>query len=318
MQNWGWELAFGGTLIETGDWRWTAKIDGTFIKNKMTKLAAGNVWSVPRAMIEGKSRYELYTYDWVGVDQMTGRSLYAIEYEGMHEWETQDPETLEWYWDEENAREKYETNLKTAEDKGELVWINGKPYATNTTYATRTFSGSTLPVVYGSLGTQLSWKDLHLDLLFTYSLGGKLYNDGYSAYMGTGNGNIQSAFHKDLLKAWTAVPAGMTEDSPNRIDPNGIPQVNSVRSQYDNAGSTRWLCSASYLTLKNIALSYDLPRKWTNAMLMQGLTVGFTVENAFTVTARKGINPSYNYSGGQNANYRVQARTFNFNVTARF
>lgn len=318
MQNWGWELSFGGTLIDNGDWRWTAKIDGTFIKNKMTHLAAGNIWSSPRAMIEGRSRYEFWTYNWVGVDQMTGRSLYAIDYEGMHEWETQDPETLKWYWDEDDAKKKFDANLANAKKAGALVEYNGKYYSTEASYATRAFRGSSLPVVYGSFNTSLSWKDLHLDVLITYSLGGKIYNDGYSAYMGTGQSNVQQKFHKDLLKAWTAAPAGMTETSPNRIDPNGIPQVNTIRSQYDNAGSTRWLCSGSWMTMKNIALSYDLPRKWTNAMLMQGITVGVTVENAFSVTARKGINPQYNYSGGQNANYFVQSRTFSFNLTARF
>ena len=123
--------------------------------------------------------------------------------------------------------------------------------------------------------------------------------------------------HKDLLKSWTHAPEGMTADSPNRIDPNGIPEINSQFSNFNNASSTRWLTSSSYLTLKNINLSYDFPKKWVNTLQLQNLNLGFTVDNVFIASKRKGMNPTYGYSGGQGA-YYVPARVFSFQLNAKF
>lgn len=52
----------------------------------------------------------------------------------------------------------------------------------------------------------------------------------------------------------------MTETSPNRIDPNGIPRIDYYKSSDLNATSDRWLVSSSYLVFKNLSLSYELPK----------------------------------------------------------
>ena len=198
--------------------------------------------------------------------------------------------------------------------------IDGKPYTTDTAYATRKFFGSTLPTVYGSFGTSLSWKGINFGLLFTYSLGGKIYDSGYSGLMGTMTSTSAHTFHKDILKSWTEAPAGVTEDSPfsQRVDTKGVPQANNTnQSNYNNAGSDRWLTSASYLTLKNVNLSYDFPKAWTSAMKLKKLNLGVFIDNVFTTTSRKGINPLYNFSGGQGDTF-VQARVFSFQLTAGF
>lgn len=320
MRNSGWEISIGGDIIRTPDFTWRANADATFIKNKVVKIPNHeNVYGNP-ALIEGKSRYEIYTYDWVGVDRLTGRSLYAIEYEGAHEWEIRADDGFRWIWDDKEAKKLYDNNLKKAEAAGELVMIDGKPYTTNTSYATRKFFGSTLPTVYGSFGTSLSWKGINFGLLFTYSLGGKITDSGYSGLMGTMTSTSAHTFHKDILKSWTEAPAGVTEDSPfsQRVDTKGVPQANNTnQSNYNNAGSDRWLTSASYLTLKNINLSYDFPKAWTDAMKLKKLNLGVFIDNVFTTTSRKGINPLYNFSGGQGDTF-VQARVFSFQLTAGF
>ncbi len=320
MRNSGWEISLGGDIVRTADLTWKINADATFIKNVVKKIPNHeNVYGDP-ALIEGKSRYERFTYDWVGVDRLTGRSLYAIEFKGAHEWEKRAEDGFTWIWDEEYAQGLYDSNLKKAQDAGALVMIDGKPYTTDTAYATKKFCGSTLPTVYGSFGTSLSWKGINLGLLFTYSLGGKIYDSGYSGLMGTMTSTSAHTFHKDILKSWTEAPAGVTESSPfsQRVDTNGVPQANNTnQSNYNNAASDRWLVSASYLTLKNINLSYDLPKAWTNAMKMKKLNLGVFIDNVFIKTARKGVNPQYNYSGGQGSTF-VQARVFSFQLTAGF
>ena len=95
----------------------------------------------------------------------------------------------------------------------------------------------------------------------------------------------------------------MTEDSPNRIDPNAIPQVNALYSQYNNDSSDRWLTSNNYLTLKNINLSYDFPTNWVNALRMQSINIGMSIDNVFIAAKRKGMNPQYGFQGGQSRYY---------------
>lgn len=310
MINWGWELSFSGDVIRTKDWRWGLSLDMTFYKNKITKLPDHHsIVGSPICRTEGKSMYDFYMYDWAGVDRLTGQSLYRIS-----------TNTLDFIKYDSNNKEvfdhaAYEDNIKKAQDAGALIEINGQYYTTDINYATRKFCGTALPTVYGSFGTSLSWKGINLSALFTYSIGGKVNDGNYSSLMNIGT--KASAIHKDVLKSWTHAPEGMTEDSPNRIDPNGIPQVNTLNNRNNNAGSSRFLTDASYLVFKNLNISYDFPKKWVNPLKLQNLNLGFSVDNLFTATKRKGMNPQYSWSGGQGA-YFVTARVFTFQLTAKF
>ncbi len=309
MQNTGWELQFGVDIIRNKNFFWNFNIDATFMKNKIVKLPKNQ--DLPNsALFIGKSLYEKYTYEWAGVDQITGQSLYDMA-----------PDSPDYYSYDENGERVYnqalwDSNLAKAKANNALVELNGKYYTTNTSYAKRKIIGTALPTVYGSFSTNLNWKGINLGLLFTYSLGGKSMNSIYNGLMSI-NTNSPAAMHKDLLNSWKQAPEGMTEDSPNRIDPNGIPQVNSELSQYSNAGSSRFLISNSYLTLKNLNVSYDFPSKWVSAMKLQNLNLGFSVDNLFIVTAQKGFNPQYSFSGGQGS-YYVPARVFSFQLSVKF
>ncbi|MDE6181185.1 MAG: SusC/RagA family TonB-linked outer membrane protein, partial [Phocaeicola sp.] len=199
-----------------------------------------------------------------------------------------------------------------------LATINGVDYATATSYAKRDWAGSALPTVYGSINSALSWKNWNLNLLFTYSLGGKTNDGSYASLMGVSeSGASGSAYHKDILNSWDGAPAGMTETSANRIDPNGIPRIDFYKSSDLNATSDRWLTSASYFVFKNLNISYSLPKRWLHTLGVEGLSLNAGVENLFTLTSRKGLNPQYSFSGGSDDTY-VTARVYNLGLTVNF
>lgn len=311
MQNIGWELSFSGDIIRTRDWEWSMNLDMSFLKNKILKLPNNNrdILGTSSCYVVGRSLYEYFMPHWAGVDQLTGNSLYEI---------TRDSRDYFVYGEDGQGKfseDLFQKNLEDARSQGALIEYNGKYYTNKSTYASRQFVGSSLPTVYGSFGTNLSWKGIHLSALFTYSLGGKTYDSNYASLMSMGNN--ASALHVDLAGAWTKAPEGMTETSANRIDPNGIPQINTYNNSDNNTGSDRWLTSSNYLVFKNLNINYDLPKKWVNALQMQNLNIGFSVDNLFTATKRKGMNPQYSFAGGQGA-YFVTARVFSFSLTARF
>ena len=141
-----------------------------------------------------------------------------------------------------------------------------------------------------------------------------------------GVGATPSSVHEDQLKGWTEVPAGMTETSADRIDPDGIPMAYTF-STYGNGGptisnnagtSTRWLVKGNYLVVKNIALSYALPKRWLTPLQIQGLSLTATCENLHTFAARKGLNPQYSFGGVTGTNTFVTARVFTAGVNVRF
>lgn len=290
VSNRGVEIALDADAINTRDWKWNIGLDATFLKNKVVKLPDGK--DILRGMqnySEGHSIYEFYTYHFAGVDQMTGQSLYTI-----------DPEKKE-----------------DAAANNALTTIDGTDYTTITTYGKRDWAGSALPKVYGSIHSAVSWKDLSLNILFTYGLGGKVYDGSYHSLMSTSAMSSGSALHKDALKSWDGVPEGMTETSANRIDPNGVPALDFNRSTDNNATSDRWLTSASYLVFKNLNLSYSLPKSWMNRWGISGLTLTAGIENLFTVTARKGLNPQLSFNGTSDDTY-VTARVYNLGLTVKF
>ena len=317
ISNKGLEFEADIDIIRNRDWYVNFGVNGTVLRNKIIKLPDQNkdgIISGSHKIMEGKDRYAFYLYQWAGVDMMTGQSVYNPNDEKYYITEdgTADGKVI-WgtpTFDEEGNA----TN--SVMDPANYYMINGKPYVTNTTYAKRDFCGSSLPDLNGSFNLSVGYKNLSLSTLFTYAIGGYVYDSVYSSLMSvTGT---PSSVHSDLLNSWNGVPAGITETSANRINPNAIPEVNYNNSSNNNAGTCdRWLTDASYLIFKNINLSYKLPKSWAKAIEMQGITVSASCENLFSLTARQGMNPQQSFSGGQ-SNYLVPARVFSAAVSFSF
>lgn len=316
LANRGWEISLNGVLVRNANIEWGLSLDMTFLKNKILSLPYNNrdMNNGTQRLSVGRSIYEWYCPTWVGVDQMTGSSLYEFN---KDEFQYQYGAAGNYTQDE--LDKLWKTEVENATNDHSLVTINGKTYATKASYGTDRWHGTAVPTVYGSFGTTLAWKGIHLGILFTYSLGGKTMDSTYESLMSV-NG-FKSAYHKDALNAWIEVPAGMTETSPNRINPDGVPINCSGESQDNNFSDSRFLTSSSWLVFKNVNLSYDLPKNWAKALQMQNINVGFSADNLFTVAARKGLNPQQTYSGvqtGTSDGTFVTSRVFSFQLTCKF
>ncbi len=321
--NRGVEIETDFDIVRNRNWRVNIFANATFLKNRIISLPEQNskdgIIDGTKRYVEGGDRYAFWLYQFAGVDQMTGLSLYEFDDERYYITDDNTATGKVIYGTAEDA----EGNAHALMEAKNYTIINNLPYVWNPgSYGKKDWSGTATPTVYGSFGLNLSWKGLSLSTLFTYSLGSKVYDGIYAAKMGVNA--TPSSVHKDALNGWTEIPAGMTETSPNRIDPNGIPMLYTFNTYNDvsisnNAGtSNRWLVSGNYLVVKNIALSYELPKRLLTPLQVQGLSFTVACENLATFSARKGLNPQYNFSGTTSSNDFVTARVITGGITVKF
>ena len=136
--------------------------------------------------------------------------------------------------------------------------------------------GDPNPDIYGTISTNLSWKNLTLSVLFNYSLGNDIYNYQRSILeSGSYFYNQTSA----MSRRWTH--EGQETDIPRAsyLDPMG-----------NSRFSDRWIEDGSYLKLKSVTLSYDLPIRST---YLQGITLWGSANNLLTITKYLGTDPEF-------------------------
>ncbi|MBR1539082.1 MAG: SusC/RagA family TonB-linked outer membrane protein, partial [Bacteroidales bacterium] len=289
----------------------------TFLKSKILSLPEQNrkegIIDGTKRYVEGGDRYAYWLYKFAGVDQMTGQSLYLFDDEKYYITSDNTADGTVLYGSAKNA----DGNANTLMAENNYIIINDTPYVYNpASYGKKDWCGTATPTAFGSFGFNLGWKGLSLSSVFTYSLGAKIYDGIYANLMNVSS--AVSSVHSDVINAWNGIPNGMTETSADRINPNGIPMINGAKS-YNNAGTTdRWLISGNYLVLKNVAISYAFPKRWVNALEMDGINLTVSCENAFTLTHRQGMNPQYSFSGTQSSNALVTPRVFTAGLTFKF
>ncbi|WP_033149428.1 TonB-dependent receptor [Prevotella sp. RM4] len=308
ISNHGVELSADMDVLKTKNWKLNVGASITFEKNKVVKLPEQNrdgIIDGTKKIVEGMDRYQFYTYTWEGVNTKNGLSLY--KFNGDEYFFTDGGTT---YGNPAGAE-------ITGSQKNAVVVIDGTPYSYLTTYGKREFHGSAMPTAYGSFNFSVSYKAFSLYTLFTYQLGGKVMDSNYQLLMNSQS--TPTALHKDVLKGWTAEQATATD----AIDRNGVPMLSDVPVIVSgleadlNSTSSRWLTSASYLILKNINLSYQLPKELVRKAGIENVMLTLTCENLFTLTARKGMNPQQNFAGTQSATF-VTPRIFSAGVNIKF
>jgi TonB-linked SusC/RagA family outer membrane protein len=137
------------------------------------------------------------------------------------------------------------------ESNGQPLWYkvdsNGER-TTTSVYgeATKERQGRSTPDVYGGFTNKLSYKNFDLSIQLNYQFGGKVYDGLYQNLM-NGSSTFSSNMHVDNLNAWTE-----TNTHTN------VPKIGANAAS--SSLSSRFLYDASYIKVKNITLSYTLPR----------------------------------------------------------
>lgn len=210
----------------------------------------------------GRSRYDFYIYHTAGVDPLTGDQLY-YKFED-------DPETG--------------NGVPVLDSEGNQVTTN------DWAEANRAFTGdSSIPDFIGSVSNRLNYKGFSLSILVAFSSGGKILDGGYSAMMGSGD--FGESHHVDQLNAWKQ-PGDITS----------VPRLENGNAEQVQTQSTRFLTDASWISLRNVSLSYTFDDSMVNRLGLSNLNVFISGDNLWFSAARKGLNPQYSLAGTGSGN----------------
>jgi TonB-linked SusC/RagA family outer membrane protein len=144
------------------------------------------------------------------------------------------------------------------------------------TEADRTVIGDPNPDIYGNIFTTLSYKRFKLDVRFNYSLGNDVYNYQRSQLESGSRFMNQTTA---LNRRWQV--EGQQTD---------IPQITFQDPMGNSRFSNRWIEDGSYLRLKAITLSYDLPLQ---SEYIQGIQFWVQANNVLTLTKYLGADPEF-------------------------
>ena len=281
VQNSGFEVTLSGAIINTKNVQWDWNINASHYKNVILELdesvAEDGIKGGNSIYKEGGSLYDAYMRKFAGVDPETGEP--------------------QWWKKEYDEEGNYTGDVKTK------VFSDADQYEL----------GTVMPKLYGGFGTTLRVYGFDLSAQFSYQLGGKYYDGTYQSLMHTNSGSAGTAWHSDVLNAWT--PENRNTDVP-RLDGTAHEGQTAV---------DKYLISSNYFSVNNVTLGYTLPKKVTTKMGIEALRVYVSGDNLAVFSARQGVDPrfsmglgSYTSGSGLNSGNYSAMRTIAGGITLTF
>lgn len=267
LENKGYNITVNGHIVATRDWNWEVGASVGHYTNELTALPDGQNYvdaEVYGATIRSQIGQPVNLfYGYKTAPTSTGTYVYSTSEEAAADG---------LYILAENGidRNYFGAGDVKFQDKDGNKEINS---------ADMQFIGDPNPDIYGNIFTSLSWKRLRLDVNFNYSLGNDAYNYQRAQLEG---GNRFMNQTVAMVNRWSY--EGQVTDMPKAEwnDPMGNARF-----------SDRWIEDASYLRLKSITLSYELP---INNTFLHGLTFWGQANNVFTVSKYLGLDPEFSMS----------------------
>ena len=193
----------------------------------------------------------------------------------------------------------------------------------------RTIIGNPWPKFTYNFTETFDYKGFELNLFFTGVYGNQILNltkyENQTLPLGVGpysnhyvadlNFAVPSSTNVADALTTTLLNPGYNIQRPTGADANGSVRI----SQWD-------VQSGSYLKLKNVRLSYNVPAKYLSyTKVIRGVNAAFSVQNAWTWTRYSGYDPEvgmYQYGGfnivGMDEGRYPQTRSYNFALSLNF
>lgn len=279
MRNSGLELELFATPFETKNFKWDVRFNLTHVSNKITKIPSENKIMT----VDGYSGY--VTGNKFFAEGKPLFSYYLKKYAGV----------------DESGNALYYQNVTDA-TTGKISQVATTDYDKADSYILDT----TLPDVYGGFGTTLTYRDFDFSIDFAYQLGGKVYDSDYAYFMSSPTSSSRGqAYHKDILNSWTT-------ENHSSIPKFVFGDTNAAKS------SDRFLTSASYLSIQNISLGYNIPKHICSKMEIERLRVFMSADNVALFSKRRGLDPRQSVDGATTSSYYAPMRTISGGISLTF
>ena len=250
ISNKGIELTIGGDIIRSKDWNWSLEANLGHNKNTVEKLYGDD----PDLEIIGGGG--------IGIAGEADKILkvgYSSDAFYMQEWAGVNPETgaPQWYTTDKDG------SRVITEDYAKADQIICPP---------------STPKLFGGFNTTLNWKNIDLNAVFGYSIGGKIYN--YSRQEYDSDGAYTDRNQMKLKDGWSRW------EKPGDIATHPVASYNNQSGS--QKASTRYLENSDFLKLRSLTIGYNLslPQYY-----IQNMRIFFAGENLFTITGYSGVDP---------------------------
>ena len=291
MKNTGFEIEISGDIIKTKNITWSASLNMTHYKNKLTKLPDSKpADEFPNGYQDGRywrklggTLYDWYRYEYVGVDPTNGLPQYN------------------------KYNYKTDESGKYVRDADGNQIVESIEIVNNASEATLRETGkSAIPSLTGGFSTTLNVYGFDLSIATAFQLGGWVWDYQYANMMNAGDNGEN--FHKDMFERWT----------PAHTDTN-IPALNfGSQSAAIDSSSDFFLTKGDYFNLRNVTLGYTFPKKWLAPAGISNLRVYLTGDNIWLKSKRKGFDPRYSFNGyNQYASYSALS-TYSIGINLSF
>ncbi|MBO4397152.1 MAG: SusC/RagA family TonB-linked outer membrane protein [Bacteroidaceae bacterium] len=171
----------------------------------------------------------------------------------------------------------------------------------------KTVIGNPNPKLYGNIYSNFNMKRWSLDIIFKYCIGNDIYNY-HRRQLESMNGFYNQSLA--VVNRWTC--EGQQTDMPRACTVESDDWVNNERF------SDRWIEDGSFLKLKKVRLSYQMP---ISLNWIQGLTLWAEANNVFTAKKYTGSDPESSCGNGilyQGIDAGLLPSNRSFNIGVKF
>jgi TonB-linked SusC/RagA family outer membrane protein len=261
MKGKGVDLTLGLTFIRSQDWTWRMNTIFGYATNEITRSEA-----LPRI-------YDLVRPEGGNLEGHPVSSLYSVVYQGLNK------EGIPQFIDEEGV-------------------VANTAYMQSTTTQYLKYEGPVDPPITGGINNTLRWKDLSLNVFFSYQFGNKirLYSAFKSSY------SDMDALPKEFYDRWTKPGEENVTNIPSILDAYAYSLLGSAYPYNTYNYSDVRVADGSFVRLKSVSLSYNLPKAITTKLAgIKAISFTLTGNNLWLLYSDKklkGQDPEFQISGG--------------------
>ena len=264
MFNEGIELTLTSDIIKKDNFKWNVNLNASTLKNEFTKLPGDKINA------DGSKFFDEIIS---GTKKLkTGYSIYDY---WLRDWTGVDPA---------DGLSLYTFDPKLTAGASERT-INGVVMTINPNNALLHYNNSAIPDLMGAITNTFTYNNFTLSFLVTYQIGGYTYDSTYANLM-HGGGSTGQAWHKDIFKRWQK-PGDITS----------VPRLDTGQATNISAASDRWLTSSTFVNLKSLNLSYNLPVEKAKDWGLVSARIYISGENLYLNASRQGLDVQRAFTG---------------------